>query len=64
MSVELEADGFDMPTLFSSKKIPRSTQFEIKGGDFEARAKVRKFFQCCEATSCRKRLARAWEWSP
>ena len=47
LSIELEADGFDMPALFTAKQISRAPQFEIEGGDFEAGPEIREFFQCC-----------------
>ena len=38
LSVELEADSFDMPALFTAQQIPCAAQFEIQSSNLEAGA--------------------------
>ena len=51
MRVELEADGFDVSTLFSAQKISCTAEFEIEGGDFESGTEVGEFFQGRESSA-------------
>jgi len=45
LRVKIETDGFDVPALLASQKIACATELEIKSGDFETCAEIRKFLQ-------------------
>src|SRR5450432_621887 len=53
--VKLEADGFDLATLFASQQIPRATQFQIQRCQLKASTKIREFFQSSQAAAGQRR---------
>jgi len=51
LSVQLEADGFDVAALLAAEHVASAAEFEVEGGDFESGTEVGKFFECGEAAA-------------